>query len=306
MISLTSTKLDIPYDSLLSNDIIVQVKVKEFENPMLVKSTLSCFLEGLEARTQGLLDLVNHHPIEINISSFRMLSSGSGSDENIIKLALKLCANDLNKASSILRDNTLDPSRVFISNYLPPSIQIEDNGELPLPSSVTNYHQSSISTTTVNRPISTQTTEKTLDHPKTDRRVVKVRTEPVQTVQVQSQQTKQSQSTKDIDLASFEIEQLEDGDISEVIDDVIIDDDQFIETSIEELETIFNIDTCPICKEDKASTKQHLISCTKCNQKYHTICLNKDPILYNSLSSMERRKREEYVSFIYCLWIEYY
>ena len=106
-------------------------------------------------------------------------------------------------------------------------------------------------------------------------------------------------------MASFDIDQLENGDISEVIGDVAIDNDQFNETSIEELETIFNIDTCPICKEDKASTKQHLISCTKCNQKYHTICLKKDPIPYNSLSSMERRKRDEYVSSISFLWIEY-
>ena len=297
MFTLYCNKLDIPYDSLLSGEIIIQVKVKEFENPMLVKSSLSCFLGGRDARIQGLADLVKHNPIEINISSFRMLSSGSGSDENTIKLALKICANNLNKASSILRDNSLDPGRVFISNYIPPSIQFDDNLELPLPTSETK-HQVNITPATINQPASTQaiTTEKTIDQPKTDRRFVKARTEPTQTSQAQSQQTKQLQPNKEIDLALLDIDRLENGDISEVIGDFAVDDDQINATSIEELETIISVDVCPICQEDKASMKQHLISCTKCHQKYHTTCLKKDPIPYNSLSSMERRKRDEYVS----------
>ena len=290
--------MDIPYDSPLSGEILVQVKVKEFENPMLVKSSLSFFLKGLEARTQGLAELVNHNPIEINITNFRMLSSGSGSDDNIIKLALQLCANNLNQASSLLRDNSLDPRQVFISSYLPPTTtQIEDITELSLPTS----------TTPIKQPISTQTTTtptKLTDEPKTDRQFVQSRTEPTQTSQ--PQQTKQSQPNNEINLDLLDVENLENDDISKIIGGIAMDEDEWNGTALEEMENILSVDVCPICKEDKESLKEQLISCTKCNQKYHTICLKKDRIPFNSTSSMEKRKRDEYVSFALIIWIVMY
>ena len=70
---------------------------------------VSFFLKNVDARIQGLVDIVKHHGVIVNGNCFKALRSASR-DENIVKLSI----NDAKKATKLLNDGTLDPLKVYV------------------------------------------------------------------------------------------------------------------------------------------------------------------------------------------------
>lgn len=118
-----SSKIDMQYPSL-SDEIQIQYKMKKSDQLNMAYQDVSFFLTGLDARICGLHDIVNHHSVIVNVRTFQKVNSRMY-DESVVKLALQLSVNDADKATALLRSDTLDPKKDFV--YIRQSIAFAIN-----------------------------------------------------------------------------------------------------------------------------------------------------------------------------------
>ena len=95
------------------NNLSLSYGMKRCTNHIMQFQDVSFFLKNVDARIQGLVDIVKHHGVIVNGSSFKALRSAIR-DENIVKLSLQLSINDVKKATKLLNEGTLDPMKTYV------------------------------------------------------------------------------------------------------------------------------------------------------------------------------------------------
>lgn len=109
---MNNNRIDIVNNSMM-NDLSLSYGMKRCPNHIMQYQDVSFFLKNVDARIQGLVDIVKHHGVIVNGNSFKALRSASR-DENIVKLSLQLSINNVNKATKLLNDGVLDPLKAYI------------------------------------------------------------------------------------------------------------------------------------------------------------------------------------------------
>ena len=107
-----NNKIDIVNNSMV-NALCLSYGMKRCTTHITQFQDVSFFLKNVDARIQGLVDIVKHHGVIVNGNSFKALRSASR-DENIVKLSLQLSINDPKKATKMLNDGVLDPLKVYV------------------------------------------------------------------------------------------------------------------------------------------------------------------------------------------------
>lgn len=100
-------------NNAIRDEIQLNYKMKESDNMNMALQDVSFFLKGLDARRQGLRDIVNHINVVVDGNSFQKLRSISMNDD-VVKLALQLTVNNKTKASTLLRSDVLNPQKKFV------------------------------------------------------------------------------------------------------------------------------------------------------------------------------------------------
>lgn len=313
MIYITSNKMDIRPENPVLSSVNLSIKMKELENAGMMNAQLPFDLVGERARVQGLNDMVNHHPIIVSASSYRMLNSGPSSNEMVTRLSLQLTNNNIDKAKFLLRSNILDPAKIFISIHHSPAIQIPDYMDHTTLYKVMEDHNLSSPT------LKTATSGLLSNKPSTDRRFTQSITLASRQNQAQTQaqphaqpqtlqqggveanitdQLPSSRPTTTLagkTLENINMDILETEDISVYLNSGRIDEILPTHPVDEHDLSVNSITICAVCQEDKASMRNNLITCTRCNQSYHTTCMGMPAIPYNNLREIERRNRDAYV-----------
>lgn len=271
----------------------IQYKMKKSDQLNMIFQDVSFFLSGLDARIQGLHDIVTHHSTIVNVHSFQRINSNMY-DESVVKLALQLSVNDVDKANALLRSNLLDPKKDFV--YLRPSKCI-----------VPHFHVESlfdVVKTSVSSPEMRVEESKTLASPLNHFMFTR------------SNRGEEEEKAGTIpSLASINIDEMDDKALIDMdmgsllsnttfdfkIDDIPADVGEDI--SLEELTNVDLSSVCTVCMQDKPSEVNQLIECTHCSKKYHTTCVNLPQIPYSTLVPVEKRKREIYMEEHYKHWL---
>lgn len=97
----------------LSDELQIQYKMRKSDQLNMAFQDVSFFLTDLDARICGLHDIVSRHSVVVNVKAFQKVNSRIY-DESVVKLALQLSANDADKATALLRSDTLDPKKDFV------------------------------------------------------------------------------------------------------------------------------------------------------------------------------------------------
>lgn len=109
-------------DEDLSDDITIEYRVKKSNKFNMVYQNVSFSLQGLDARIEGLHNIIKYYDVIIDSKSFKRIGSNLY-DDSVVKFALQLSQNDVDKALDYLRSGNLDPKKEFI--YMRLSMIIE-------------------------------------------------------------------------------------------------------------------------------------------------------------------------------------
>ena len=97
----------------LAEDVTMEFHVKKSNKLDMKFQNVSFSLEGLNARIEGLHNIIEYFDVVIDAKSYKRVNS-SLYDDSIVKIALKLSVNNVEKATEYLRSGILDPKKDFI------------------------------------------------------------------------------------------------------------------------------------------------------------------------------------------------